>query len=291
MTRITAVLLSLAWISIPAMSANAQQSSSCALQGSLARLPGLPEASGLAISRRLDGLLWTHNDSAQPVLFALDRSGALQGQLRINGAAVENWEAIAVGPCGESSCIYVADIGDNRATRRRITVYRVPEPESASGAADVSGVFHATYPDGAHDAEALLAANGRLYIVTKGETGPVAAYAFPANMQAETPMTLQRVSQIASTVNARARITDASVSPDGKWVVLRSTSTLTFYDGPEFLAGKVRAVSTVDLSALKEPQGEGVALGPNHTVYLTGEGGGKGQAGTFAQLACTLPGG
>jgi hypothetical protein len=39
----------------------------------------------------------------------------------------------------------------------------------------------------------------------------------------------------------------------------------------------------VDLKPLKEPQGEGVALG-NGTIFLAGEGGGR--AGTFARFAC-----
>ena len=37
---------------------------------------------------------------------------------------------------------------------------------------------------------------------------------------------------------------------------------------------------------LKEPQGEGVALGADHAVFIAGEGGGKGQPGTFARFTC-----
>ena len=100
--------------------------------------------------------------------------------MRLTGANVEDWEAIAVGPCGTDSCIYVADIGDNRAGRSRVTLYRLPEPEAASGTAAVADVFHATYPDGSHDAEALLiGGDGRVHIVTKGETGPIGDLSVP----------------------------------------------------------------------------------------------------------------
>ena len=79
-----------------------------------------------------------------------------------------------MGPCGTASCLHIADIGDNDASRDRVTIYRLPEPEGASGSAAATDSFHATYPDGPHDAEALLIdGNGRLYIVTKGETGPI----------------------------------------------------------------------------------------------------------------------
>jgi hypothetical protein len=222
-------------------------------------------------------------------VFALDNRGTVTGQNRVTGAREEDWESIAVGPCGTGSCLYLADIGDNDANRRQITVYRVPEPETASGTAAVSAVFHATYPDGAHDAETLLAAGNELYVVTKGETGPVALYKFPANPAPGSTVKLQRVAEIASKADADSRITDGSVSPDGQWVVLRSKSALRFYRAPELLAGLKSVVSAVDVRPLKEPQGEGVALGNDSTVYLAGEGGGKGHAGTFARFSCALP--
>ena len=139
----------------------------CRPVGPLVQVPGLSEASGLAVSRRTPGRLWTHNDSGEPVVVSVDARGSVTGRVRLTGAAVEDWEAIAVGPCGTGSCLHVADIGDNEARRTRITIYRLPEPEAANGSASVADVFHATYPDGAHDAETpLVGADGRLYVVT-----------------------------------------------------------------------------------------------------------------------------
>ena len=262
-------------------------SASCALPGSLVELPGLIEASGLAASRRGDRL-WAHNDSGQPIVHALDTSGAIAGQVRLTGAKVEDWEAMAVGPCDGGSCLYLGDIGDNDAERRSITVYRVPEPDAPRGPAAVKDVLRASYPDGAHDAETLLVAgDGRLYIVTKGETGHVGLYRFPQALQAGTTMRLERVS-VAPVGQAGAddRITDGSVSPDGETVVLRTLSRLEFYRAADFFAGKWQALRRVDLKPLKEAQGEGVALGANDTIYLVGEGGGGKRPGTFARFRC-----
>jgi hypothetical protein len=281
--------VSMAWAS-PFAPTYAQPKQQCTATGALVQLSGLSEASGLAISRRVPGRLWTHNDSGQPVLFALDSRGAVTGQLRVSGAKVEDWEAVAVGPCGGGSCIYIGDIGDNDARRRRITVYRLPEPDRASGTAAVSDTLHASYPDGAHDAETLLVVGGRLYIVTKGETGPVGLYRFPAQLQPGTTMKLERVGEPSLKADADSRITDGSVSPDDRWVVLRSRSALTFYSTANLQAGQWRAALTVDLNPLKEPQGEGVALGPDDAVFVAGEGGGKKQPGTFARFTCA-PGG
>ena len=279
-------VLTIALTSVSAVGAAQAPARSCTQAGTIVPLPGLPEASGLAASRRIPGRLWTHNDSGQPVLFALDSRGTIAGQVRVAGAKVDDWEAVAVGPCESGSCIFVGDIGDNDAKRKRITIYRVPEPEHASGTTATADVFHATYPDGAHDAETLLVADGRLYVVTKGETGPVAIYRFPKALTAGTTMPLERVGAAAAKSGGDSWITDGAVSPDGQSIVLRSRSALTFYRSSDLLAGQWRAAATVAVTAVREPQGEGVELLADDTVLLAGEGGGKKQPGTFARLTC-----
>lgn len=266
--------------------------SQCRPAGTLVTVPELAEGSGLAVSSRVPGRLWAHNDSGESVLIALDERGSVTGRVRLTGATVEDWEAIAVGPCGAGSCLHVADIGDNNAARKRVTIYRLPEPAGATDSAAVSDVFHATYPDGPHDAEALLITpDGRLHIVTKGETGPVALYRFPRELRSGGSVQLERIGEAGSNKAGKAsRITDGAVSSDGQWTALRTGSSLVFYHTSELLAGQWREASRVDLAPLNEPQGEGVALGANNAVFLAGEGGGKGQPGTFARFTCAPKG-
>lgn len=267
-----------------------EQAASCKASGSLMRMRDLPEASGLAVSKVTPGRLWAHNDSGKPELLALDAKGQVAGRVPVSGAAVEDWEAIASGPCGSTSCLYVADIGDNSAKRRNIVVYRIPEPSKVPGTAQVDAVYRATYPDGAHDAEALLVApDGGLYIVTKGDTGHVALYRFPRELQAGTTMRLERIGSPMSNRSPKqdARITDGAISSDGEWVVLRTQDALMFYRAADFLKGQFQDVRRADLKSLGEPQGEGVALGAGDTVYVAGEGGGAKQPGTLAVLACS----
>jgi hypothetical protein len=260
---------------------------SCQPSGGLVRLAELPEASGLALSRTTPGRLWTHNDSGAPVLFALDAAGRVAGRVTVNGVRVEDWEAITSGPCASGSCLYIGDIGDNDGKRPQITVYRLTEPSGVSGTATAEA-FHATYPDGAHDAESLLVSpDGTLVIVTKGDTGAVAVYRFPKELKAGTAMRLERVgAPLVARPNPRQRITDAAISRDGQRVVLRTNSELTFYSAAEFLRGEFKEIGRADLKALGEPQGEGIVFGSDDTVYLAGEGGGKKAAGTLGSLSC-----
>lgn len=252
------------------------------------RLAGLPEASGLVVSRATAGRLWAHNDSGNAEIFALDMNGKVTAKLTVSGAQIEDWEAMASAPCESGHCLFLADIGDNDATRKSITIYRVPEPTSTGGTAQVNAVYRATYPDGAHDAEALLAGpDGALYIVTKGDTGSVALYRFPKDLRTDATMRLERVGTLSEKQPAGdARITDGAISADGKSVVLRTTSALTFYPASDFLRGTFRESRRVDLKALGEPQGEAVSFGPSNIVYVAGEGGGKSQPGTLAVLSC-----
>jgi hypothetical protein len=261
----------------------------CKQSGSLMRLAGLTEASGLVISRATPGRFWSHNDSGKPVVVSFDSKGNVTGHLAIGGARVEDWEAMTTAPCGSGSCLFIADIGDNSAKRAEITIYRVPEPAKPGGSAQVDAVIRASYPDGAHDAEALLASpDGTLYIVTKGDTGHVGLYRVPRDARGGATLRLESVGGPLSkgTPAANARITDGAMSPDGEWVALRTKTALIFYRSADFLKGNFREARRVDLTALGEPQGEGVAFGPSNTVYLAGEGGGKSQPGTLAVLSC-----
>ena len=261
----------------------------CKPAGSLMRLAGLPEASGLVASRTTPGRLWSHNDSGKPEIFALDAKGKVAGRVSVSGASLVDWEAMASGPCETGTCLYVADIGDNNGKRKDITIYRMPEPGQASGSVKIDGAFRAAYPDGGHDAEALLAASdGRLYIVTKGDTGAVSLYRFPAELRADTTMRLERVGAAMSNGQpaANARITDGAVSIDGQWVALRTKGALIFYRAAEFLKGQFKEAGRMDLTSLGEPQGEAVTFGPAQTVYIAGEGGGQSQPGTLAALSC-----
>jgi hypothetical protein len=85
------------------------------------------------------------------------------------------------------------------------------------------------------------------------------------------------------------RITGGGASPDGRWVVLRTPAYISFFAADEFVTGNARQVLRFEVTALGEPQGEGVAIANNGALLLVGEGGAKHKPGTFARASCTLP--
>jgi hypothetical protein len=285
----------------------------CRATGKVVPLSDLAEASGVAASHRTPVVLWAHNDSGEPAIFALNEHGSVMRRVRVTGAKTEDWEDISVGPCPQGSCVYIGDIGDNSGRRDRITIYRAPEPSPDETSTQPVEAFHAAYPDGAHDAEALFVARGSageagskegsalrertdsrdadVFIITKGDPGSVSLYRFPRPLRPGTTAQLERVGEpaIAGRTDPKDRPTGAGVSPDGQWVAVRTSSRIAFYRTGDLVAGRWREASRVTLESLREPQGEGIAFAEGGAVFLVGEGGGLSRAGTFARLTCTLP--
>jgi len=262
---------------------------------SLQLLGKLPEASGLALSRRSPDVLWSMNDSGDPAVVALSTTGEVKGQVRVTGAAVRDWEALSVGPCPGGSCLYVGDIGDDGAKRMQVTIYRVPEPKANDTVTAPADTFVFAYPDKAHDAESLfVTADQSLFIITKGH--PTVLYRAPRDARPGAVATLSKVAELPvdnflnGQIRKQTRITDAETTPDGEWVALRTNSELLLLRTRDLVNGTMTDVWHANLRPLDETQGEGVAISNAGDVYLAGEGGGHGLPGTFTHLKCQLPG-
>lgn len=282
----------LAALSVPAVMATpaAQRPAreACEVVTPVRPLPGVREASSLAMGRRFPRRLFTLNDSPQqPDLTVLDLNGSIRGRVRLQNATATDWEDITAGPCPGGTCLYVGDIGDNTRRRATISVYRLLEPKDGEVRAATER-FDAAFPDGAHDAEAMfLGPTGRLYLVTKDGRG-ARLYAWPPSLTRGTTATLEFISSltIKGDKGRFSRITDAEQSLDGKTVALRTNDRLYLVPTSEVITGDLTHAREINLRRLDEPQGEGVALGQNGDVFLAGEGGTRSVDGSFAQLRC-----
>lgn len=280
-----------------AVPADSAAAFACRVDGASVNLPdNLRESSGLALAAGGDAL-WTHNDSRKGVLHLVGLDGRVRGEMPVTGAAFEDWEDIAAGPCPGGQCLYLADIGDNDAKRRSITIYRMPEPEAGATQTPPAEALIATYPDGPQDAEALfVTTTGAVYVVTKGETRGITIYELPRSARAGTPSQLVPVVQLVrERPGGSERITGAAASPDGQWLALRTKDQVRFYRTGDLASGQLAAPLTFDLKgnpSLREEQGEGVEFGPtgSGTVYLSSEAGDKKDGRpTLSRLTCTLP--
>lgn len=269
---------------------NTAGATGCRLADEPRPLPdGLGESSGVAVSLRTPGLLWTHNDSGnEAVLYAVDTAGRLLRAFPLKGVSARDWEDVAVARCGEGSCLYVADTGDNQEVRKRVFLLRLPEPGLDDGTAGGVEVFPMVFPDGPRDVEALYVLSGeRVHLVTKGRSGPVEVYRYPPPLRPG-EVTLERVQTLTTSAPAlEDQVTGADADPRGRWVVVRTYSELILYRPSGDTLVPVED-GRVDLRTLQEPQGEGVALGPDGRIYLSSESGRFVGPGSLRTLRCPI---
>src|SRR5688572_15906829 len=110
MFRLTVIAAILA-VTIGATVAHAQNCPTYASPTSLGTVQSslITEASGIAVSRQHEGVLWIHNDSGDSNrIFAMTFRGAPLGTFTLSGASAIDWEDIAIGPVPpQGNYIYV----------------------------------------------------------------------------------------------------------------------------------------------------------------------------------------
>jgi hypothetical protein len=211
----------------------------------------ITESSGLARDVA-GGLYWTINDSgAGGVVYGLEPDGRLRGTLNYR-ATPTDVEAIAV----HDSRLYVADIGDNNASRDMVTVYYFSNPR-ATGLTVTYNAYDFRYPDGPHDAETLLVDDaGRLYLVTKGAQGGI--YAAPPTPTRTATNALRRVG------DAPALVTDGVFLPDGQGLALLTYGSVRILDATSY-----QPVATAPVPA-GQRQAESLAVSLDGSTLLVG---------------------
>jgi hypothetical protein len=174
---------------------------------------------------------------------------------------------------GKDGTVWVADIGDNTSSRANIAVWKVP-PNG-----NTATLFKMKYPDGKHDAEALLLdANDQPIIVTRG-AGASGIYTLTGPLAANTVVPLQKAGEFkpqkTGTSNPKALlgqmfVTGGANSSDRKKVVLRTYSDAYEWDVPDgdvvkaITSGKPRITPLPD-----EPWGEAITYSRDGAAFLT----------------------
>lgn len=206
--------------------------------------PDIVESSGLVVVDAPADLIVTTNDSGDSGrVFTVDPgTGSTVGVTSWSPAPVD---VEALAPAGQEH-VWVGDIGDNQHVRSSVEVLRVPVGRGRTTA--LPETYELVYPDGAQDAEALLAhpLTGRLFVVTKGVFAGT-AYAAPARLRPDRPNRLAPVAQ------APGLVTDAAFLPGGGAVVMRTYTSAFVVDFPAWAP-----VTSWELP--DQDQGEGVAV-------------------------------
>jgi hypothetical protein len=129
-----------------------------------------------------------------------------------------------------------------------------------------------------------------VYIISKGRSGPVTLYRYPKPFQPERRVELVPVQQLTDgLVQLPDLVTGAAATPDGQTIAIRTYSWLRLYRFDADTLLPLWPAPGHDLAALAEPQGEGIELMPDGSVYLVSETGPLEQSAPFSRLRCRLP--
>jgi len=231
----------------------------------------LPELSGLAGAG--DAMLAMNDGGDSAQVYVLDGACAV-GDVRTAPIDPYDPEDLALAADGT---VWLADIGDNLQERQTVALIAL-RPDGSSG------LTRLTYPDGAHDAEALLLApDGTPYIVTKEVLGASSVYRPDAPLADGATVPMTRVMELGFTLTGtpggpvgragQLLVTGGAVSADGQRIALRTYTDayvwpLTGSDVAGALAG-----APVRVPLPEAPQGEAITFAANdRDLLVAGEG-------------------
>lgn len=187
----------------------------------------LPEVSGCSVSRRDPNRVWLHNDSGDVArVVPVDlRTGKVGSPVVLQGIDPTDDEDIASTPSGD---LVLADIGDNDAQRATVRLYRFPEPRAGAVTARASTI-ELRYPDGPHDAEALVITpdGSAALVITKSATGIASVYraelgGSSAGSGVQTMEALGTITISGESLFFPNLVTAADTLADGRGIVLRT---------------------------------------------------------------------
>jgi hypothetical protein len=240
----------------------------------------LHEPSGLAFSRVNPGVIYVHSEIDDKTMVAISSANAsVLAKFTLSNPGQWDWEDIATGPCPAGSCIYVGDIGGSKAGQSRTNgynIFRVAEPKVVAGqnGALTTDRYRFKYPDGAHNAEALLVHpdSGDVYVVTKEPSGHSGVYTFPDGLPAPSSTTVTTLTKVTTlhvptytAANGSAsevhkaiwypQVTAGSIHPGANRFILRTPYAVWEYRGTE--GGSFESAFSATPVALTAPTGEG----------------------------------
>ena len=248
----------------------------------------IDEASGLARSQREPGVLWTINDSGKPALHPLDLNGRRLGEVELRKADNRDWEDLASFTLDGDPYLLIADIGDNNARRKKVTLYFAKEPRTDENKTRADWEVEFTYPNGPRDAEsaAIDIENERVLVLSKRDIPP-ALYELPMRSNSDKKIMASWLGTIDSlpkpsrqdlefapkTKNWHWQPVGMDISADNRAAVILTYRAIYYYlrrPGQDWFEALNTRPIRVGLGNF--PNAEAVAFGDDkRTVYVTGE--------------------
>ena len=230
--------------------------------------PVVNEASGLVVSSFDDQILWLHNDSGDRArVYAVRSDGELLATVELAGVDAFDWEDMARGPCepgGDSSCLYLGDVGDNDRARPSLSIHRIVEPNPNEGDRVVTEIetMAVTFADQARDCEAIVVdENAGVFLLAKEIGGRFNVFTAQFSSQ-QGAVTLDHIGTATAPSGGPRLVTGADYASDQRRLLVRTYSAAMEYRlGGDQTLHDLADVEGVAVPARLERQGESIGYG------------------------------
>jgi len=232
--------------------------------------PGfIDEASGIADSKANAGYVWVEQDGGNPNdITLLSQDAVILKKVNIKSAINRDWEDLALssGPAPGINYVYIADIGDNNKVYTQYSIYRFAEPLASIDTVTVYDEIRFQYPDGSHDAEAMIvnSASKDIYIITKQDAvSRIYKLTYPQNTGAINTAVYTGSLQFTG-------VTGAAISMAGDELLVKTYTTIYYWKraGSETIEQALQK-TPITLSYQQEPQGEAICFKNDNTGFYT----------------------
>ena len=231
----------------------------------------LQEVSGMAQYSQDDNFFWTHNDSGDGArLYLVSKSGNLVCTFTLSNTRAIDWEDMSIQTIDNQKYIVIGDIGDNKAERESLTIYRFPEPvwdqRSTSITIDSIQSMRFEYAEGPRDAETLMSipnSNEIIVLSKRGETNKI--YKFPFEDKAS--IVVSNLGEVPIKM-----LTSGDISEDGSILIKNYNNIYLFPSQEDQDIIKTLKGGWTSVEYVPEPQGESITWdNDGKTFYTTSE--------------------
>lgn len=238
----------------------------------------LKEVSGITYFPK-SNLIYTLEDSGNAnKIYALDTEGKINKAITITNATNVDWEDITKDQAGN---IYIGDFGNNDNARRDLCIYKVAKNELSKENAVSEYKISFSYPEQRDfppkkkelffDVEGFFEYQNNFYLFTKnrskGFDGTAFIYKIP---NAPGTQKATKIGEFKTCDNYNhCVLTSATISPDGKKVVLLSHDKIVLFKG--FKADLFHKGSQTEIKLNHFSQKEAIVFKDNTTLLIADE--------------------
>ncbi len=244
----------------------------------------IDESSGLALSRRYDNVIWTHNDSGQAaIIYAMDFKGRNLGSYFLDMDYPRDWEDISSFKLDGQSYLILADTGDNFEINLTgtLTIYKEPDvfldkdSTYSNSAMKPEWVIEFQYPDKkSYDIESMAVdvSNNKILLVSK-RNKKARVFELPLKADDENFISQVITAKKIAKLDYLKKPSSMDISADGKHAVILTYGRAYWYHKKAKKSWKKtlkKPIKLIKFKGLFQPEGISFGTSP-YQLFISSE--------------------